>query len=98
MVVKWAGRRDDFGKRAAFALVACLALHDDDAEDRACTKFLPLVEIAATDEGNLVEKGVCWTLRAIGGRNLKLHAASVKVVPRLKAALSSSARWIGSDG
>ena len=97
MVVKWAGRKDEFQKRAAFALLACLALHDDDADNKAFTKFLPLIETAATDERNFVKKSSSWALRAIGGRSVALHAQTVKVAQRLKASASSSARWIGSD-
>jgi 3-methyladenine DNA glycosylase AlkD len=96
-VVQWAGRKDEFQKRAAFALLACLALHDDAADDKVFTKFLPLVETAAADERNFVKKSVSWALRAIGGRSVALHAETVKVAQRLKASASSSARWIGSD-
>ncbi len=39
-VEKWSRRRDEFGKRAAFALLACLALHDkktgDERSSGAC--------------------------------------------------------------
>ena len=32
-IAPWAQRRDEFEKRAAFALLACLALHDKAAAD-----------------------------------------------------------------
>lgn len=93
----WASRRDEFQKRAAFALLACLALHDKHADDEAFVQCLPLIEAAATDERNFVKKGVSWALRAIGGRSVKLNTATVKVAQRLKTLPSSSARWMGSD-
>jgi 3-methyladenine DNA glycosylase AlkD len=96
-VVLWAKRKDEFQKRAAFALLACLALHDDHADDKAFSKLLPLVKAAATDERNFVKKGVSWALRAIGGRSVKLHAEVVGAAQQLKASRDSSARWIGSD-
>jgi len=96
-VAAWARRKDEFQKRAAFALLACLALHDKHADDKAFIELLPLIETAATDERNFVKKGVSWALRAIGMRSAALHAETVKVEQRLKASLSSSARWIGSD-
>lgn len=96
-VAVWAGRKDEFQKRAAFALLACLALHDKHADDEAFTKFLPLIEAAATDEQNFVKKGVSWALRAIGGRSVTLNAEAVEVAKRLKASPNSAARWIGSD-
>jgi 3-methyladenine DNA glycosylase AlkD len=78
-VALWSRRRDEFVKRAAFALLACLALHDKRAGDEPFVRCLPLVETAATDERNFVKKGVSWALRAIGRRNFELHAAAVSV-------------------
>ncbi|MCI0402863.1 MAG: DNA alkylation repair protein [Acidobacteria bacterium] len=96
-VVPWSRRRDEFGKRAAFALLASLALHDKRAADDSFTRCLPLVERAATDERNFVKKGVSWALRGIGRRNLKLHPAAVKVAQRLSASPHPAARWVGRD-
>jgi 3-methyladenine DNA glycosylase AlkD len=96
-VAVWAKRKEEFTKRAAFALLAALALHDKDADDTAFLKCLPLIETAASDERNFVKKGVSWALRAIGTRNVKLHAEVMEVAWQLKAAPNSSARWIGSD-
>ncbi len=96
-VAAWAGRKDEFQKRAAFALLACVALHDDEAEDEAFLKLLPLVEAAATDERNFVKKGVSWGLRGVGGRSKKLETAAVALAKRLAASEDSTSRWIGKD-
>jgi len=96
-VAAWSRRRDEFGKRAAFALLACLALHDKTAPDAPFLKSLPLIERAATDDRNFVKKGVSWALRLIGRRNLALHAAAVEVATRLAASPDATARWIGKD-
>jgi len=93
----WSGKRDEFGKRAAFALLACLALHDRVADDDPFLDGLRLVEEASTDERNFVRKGVNWSLRAIGERNVALHAASLRVARRLAEAPDATARWIGRD-
>ena len=58
---------DEFGRRAAFALLASLALHGR-GTDADFLARLPLIEAAATDERNFVKKGVSWALRAIGGK------------------------------
>ena len=63
----WATLNDEFGRRAAFALLACLALHGR-GTDADFLARLPLIEAAATDERNFVKKGVNWALRAIGGK------------------------------
>lgn len=96
-VEAWANRKDEFQKRAAFALLAALALHDKHADDAAFMRCLPLIETAATDERNFVKKGASWALRAIGSRNVKLHAATMKVAQQLKTSPNAAARWIGSD-
>jgi 3-methyladenine DNA glycosylase AlkD len=96
-VTQWAGRRDEFVKRAAFALLACLALHDKRTGDEPFARCLPLVERAATDERNFVKKGVSWALRGIGRRSLDLNVAAVEVARRLGASSNAAARWVGKD-
>jgi 3-methyladenine DNA glycosylase AlkD len=96
-VTKWSGRRDEFVKRAAFALLACLALHDRTTADEAFADFLPLIESAATDERNFVKKGVNWALRAVGRRNYALNAAAISVAQRLADSPAATPRWIGKD-
>ena len=68
-VAQWSDKRDEFVKRAAFALLASLAGHDKSAGDEPFLECLPLIERAATDERNFVKKGVSWALRAVGRRN-----------------------------
>jgi len=96
-VTKWSGRRDEFVKRAAFALLACLALHDRTTADETFADFLPLIESAATDERNFVKKGVNWALRAVGRRNYALNAAAISVAQRLADSPDATPRWIGKD-
>ncbi len=96
-VEQWSRRRDEIGKRAAFVLLACLALHDKLSEDQSFSRCLPLVEQAATDERNFVKKGVSWALRAIGRRNRALHTAAVAVAERLSASPDAAARWVGKS-
>jgi 3-methyladenine DNA glycosylase AlkD len=96
-VKEWSGRRNEFEKRAAFALLASLAGHDKTADDEAFLRCLPLIEEAATDERNFVKKGVSWALRGTGRRSPKLHAAAVKLAQRLAASSNASARWVGKD-
>jgi len=93
----WSGRREEFVRRAAFALLASVALHDKSAPDAPFARALRLIETAATDDRNFVKKGVSWALRGVGHRNLTLHARSVALAERLSASQHSSARWIGRD-
>lgn len=94
-VVAWAKRREEFVKRAAFALLASVALHDEELPDERFAKLVPLVEKGAADDRNFVKKGVLWALRGIGERSPALRAESLAVARRLAAADGASERWVG---
>ena len=93
----WSGREEEFVKRAAFALIACLAWHDKKAEDERFIELLPLIARGATDERNFVKKAVNWALRNIGKRNLNLNRAAIAAARDIQQTDSKSARWIASD-
>lgn len=93
----WAKSKDEFVKRAAFALLASLTLHDKQAPDAAFLRSLPLVEKAALDERNFVKKSVNWALRSIGKRNAVLNQAAIEVCERLAARPEAPPRWVGKD-
>lgn len=93
----WAGSPKLLVKRGAFALMASLALHDKAAPDAQLLGFLPLIEMGARDERDLVRKGVSWALRSIGTRSAALHRASIGLAKRLGASADPSARWVGRD-
>jgi len=57
-VAQWCDRPEEFVKRAAFALLASIALHDKKAADEPFLACLPLVVAAATDERNFVKKAL----------------------------------------
>lgn len=96
-VVEWADRRNEFEKRAAFALLASLGVHDKKAVDEEFARCLPLIEHASTDERNFVKKGVSWALRVVGRRSVDLNEASVKLAQKLVGSENPAARWIGKD-
>ena len=95
--VEWSSRKEEFVKRAAFSLMACLAVGDKQAPDGAFLRFLPLIRREATDERNRVKKAVNWALRQIGKRNRRLQRAAIQAGEKIHAIDSRSARWIASD-
>ncbi|HEX5135456.1 MAG TPA: DNA alkylation repair protein [Planctomycetota bacterium] len=96
-IERWARRKGEFQRRAAFALLASVGAHDREAEDAPFARSLPLIEEAAFDERNFVKKGVSWALRVVGRRSLALHRASVALAKRLVASGDPAARWVGKD-
>ena len=93
----WAEREEEFVRRAAFALLATLAVHDKQASDERFIAMLPLIETAADDVRNFVKKAVNWALRNIGKRNSVLNAAAIESARRIQQQDSRSARWIAAD-
>jgi 3-methyladenine DNA glycosylase AlkD len=93
----WASRRNEFERRAAFALIASLGVHDKKASDESLANFLPLIERAATDERNFVKKGVSWALRVIGRRSNDLNRSAVALSRKLCESEEPAARWVGRD-
>ena len=96
-ILEWAQRDEEYVKRAAFVLIACLAWHDKKAPDAEFIAWLPLIAGAATDERNFVRKAVNWALRNIGKRNAALNQAAVQTAEEIQGQDSKAARWIASD-
>jgi len=93
----WSKREEEFVRRAAFALIACLAWHDKQAKDEEFIKLFPVIRQGATDERNYVKKAVNWALRHIGKRNPNLNRAAIKAAREIQRIDSKAARWIASD-
>lgn len=91
----WATRPAEFEKRAAFALLWSLSVHDKTTADARFVDGLALIEQAADDTRNFVKKAVNMALRAIGKRNPALNAAAIEVARRLAAAKQPTPHWIG---
>jgi 3-methyladenine DNA glycosylase AlkD len=96
-VSKWATKKPEFERRAAFALLWGLTVHDKSAPDSHYLDGLRLIEHAATDERHYVKKAVNMALRAVGKRNKALNAAATAVAKRLAESDDPTASWIGRD-
>lgn len=93
----WNRRRAEFVKRAGFALMAALSVHDKQANDDAFSPFFDAVVAQCEDERNFVKKAVNWALRQMGKRNLHLHGRALAIAQDLCERQSKAARWIGRD-
>ena len=96
-IIDWSEREDEFVKRTAFSLIACLAWHDKKASDDRFIEVLPVIIRGATDERNFVKKAVSWALRNIGKRNLNLNKVAIDTAKEIKRLDSKAARWVASD-
>ncbi|HLA99418.1 MAG TPA: DNA alkylation repair protein [Anaerolineales bacterium] len=96
-VVVWSSREEEFVRRAAYALLACLAWHDKKAPDGDFIRLIPVIRASEEDERKMVAKAVSWALRNIGKRNPHLHQVAMQTASEMLSSPSKSARWIGSD-
>jgi 3-methyladenine DNA glycosylase AlkD len=96
-VFEWAQRNEEFVRRAAFSLVAGLAVHDKNAADQEFETVFPLIKQHAVDERNYVKKAVNWALRNIGKRNIRLNKKAIQLAEEILTVNSRSAKWIAHD-
>jgi 3-methyladenine DNA glycosylase AlkD len=94
---EWCKREEEFVKRAGFVMMAELAVHDKEANDKMFLDFLPLIVGGASDKRNFVKKAVNWALRQIGKRNLRLNKAAVSTALKIQKMESGAAKWVASD-
>lgn len=96
-IFEWSTREEEFVKRAAFTLIAVLAVHDKQAPDSKFERFFPLIIRESTDDRNYVKKAVNWALRHIGKKNIRLNEKAIEIALEIHEIDSKSARWIASD-
>jgi 3-methyladenine DNA glycosylase AlkD len=94
---EWSEREEEFVRRAGFALMAALAVHDKKADDERFEQFFLLIKGAARDERNFVKKAANWALRNIGKRNRALNYRAIETARELQKMDSKAARWNAAD-
>ncbi|MES0329101.1 MAG: DNA alkylation repair protein [Dehalococcoidales bacterium] len=95
--VAWAGRREEYVKRAGFVLMARLAVGTKKADDKTLETFLPYIEREADDTRNFVKKAVNWALRQIGKHSPALNRKAIATARQIAQQDSPGARWIAAD-
>ncbi len=96
-IFEWSLREEEFVKRAAFAMIAVLAVHDKKAGDEKFEEFFPLIIREANDNRNFVKKAVNWALRQIGKRNVALNKRAIEIAEEISNMDSKNAKWMASD-
>lgn len=96
MAVVWSAREQEYVKRAGFALMAYLAVHDKQAPDEAYLPYLEIIKREAGDRRNFVRKAVNWALREIGKHNATLNQAAIATARELLAQGGKNT-WVASD-
>jgi 3-methyladenine DNA glycosylase AlkD len=94
---EWTRRKPEYVKRAGFALMAFLAIHDKEASDAKFARLLPHIRREAPDDRNFVKKAVNWALRNIGKRNPRLNRLAIRTARQIRAQEAPAARWVAAD-
>ena len=95
--IEWTKRKKEFEKRAGFAMMAVLAVHDKKAEDKKFEQFFPFIISESGDERNFVRKAVNWALRQIGKRNERLCRQAIQTAKEIAKKGDPVSKWIASD-
>ncbi|MBE2280358.1 MAG: DNA alkylation repair protein [Ignavibacteriaceae bacterium] len=97
LVIEWSNNNEEYIKRAAFALIASLAIHDKKSPSNVFSNYFPVMLKNCTDKRNMVKKAVNWALRQTGKRNPELRAEALSVCNEMLALNNSTANWIAKD-
>lgn len=94
-VREWSTREGEFERRAAFALMAAMAVHLKKVPDTEFLPFFPILAEGALDERHLVSKAVDWALRQLGKRSEYLREKAWALAEQLSVSESRPARRVG---
>lgn len=93
----WVKRKAEFEKRAGFALLWAVALHDKAKDDGPYVASLKWVGAGATDGRLYVKKAVNMAMRAIARRSPALRGKVVGLANEFAASKDAEKRWVGKE-
>ncbi|ADZ08708.1 hypothetical protein Metbo_0456 [Methanobacterium lacus] len=96
-IFEWGEHEAEFVKRAAFSLLAVMAVHDKKQPNQQFEQYYPLLISASTDNRNFVKKAVNWALRSIGKKNSSLNKSAIYLAEEILALNTKSSKWIASN-
>jgi 3-methyladenine DNA glycosylase AlkD len=96
-ITDWSNRPEEFVKRTAFGLLACLAWHDKTATDQQFTALFPVIASGAMDERKSIQKAVSWALRNIGKRKPTLNKEAIVLATEIRSTKTKPAKWVASE-
>jgi 3-methyladenine DNA glycosylase AlkD len=97
LVRRWITSPRLYVKRAAFAVIAELAVHDDNLDSDTLDAFAGLIAEHAGDARPHVRQAASWALRSIGKRDPENHDRALAVAAGLIENEDAAKRWVGRD-
>jgi 3-methyladenine DNA glycosylase AlkD len=97
LVRRWITSPKLYVKRAAFAVIAELAVHGDNLDSDALDAFAGLIAEHAGDARPHVRQAASWALRSIGKRDAENHDRALAIAAELIESEDTAKRWVGRD-
>jgi 3-methyladenine DNA glycosylase AlkD len=97
LVRRWIGSPTLYVRRAAFASIAELAVHDRTMDDDILAEFTQLIVEHSGDGRPHVRQAASWALRSIGKRDGANHDRALAAAAELLETGDASKRWVGRD-
>ncbi|MDD4820488.1 MAG: DNA alkylation repair protein [Flavobacteriales bacterium] len=94
-ILPWANDEREYVRRAAFSLIARLAMRDKHSDDTVFLSYLPVIESFSMDSRPMVRKAVDWALRQIGKRSFFLHEKALFLAEKMSESEDKNTRWVG---
>jgi 3-methyladenine DNA glycosylase AlkD len=95
--VEWSSRKEEFVKRASFALMTRVVHPSKKTTIDQVAELLSIIKREADDDRNFVKKAINWALRHIGKQNLQYNKMALDTAKEIQKLDSPSARWIAAD-
>ena len=97
LVRRWIKSPKLYIKRAAFALIATLAVHSKDLDDELFAELAGLVVEHSDDARPHVRQAASWALRSIGKRDAANRDRALSAAAELAESAEPAKRWVGRD-
>ncbi len=99
LIFEWEKSDMLYVKRAAFACMACIAVHNKKLTDDYFDRYFDLIARNVLDERHYISKAVNWSLRQIGKRSVVLKERSLELSHQIKIKnpQNKTALWIAKD-
>lgn len=97
LIRRWIKSPKLYVKRAAFALIAALAVRGKDIDDDLFAEFAGLVAEHSNDPRPHVRQAASWALRSIGKRDAANRDRALAAAVELIESADPAQRWVGRD-
>ncbi len=95
LVRRWIKKTDLYFKRAAFAVIAQLAVHDKNMDADSIREMLRLIIQYSGDDRPHVRQAASWAVRSIGKRDETCRELAISAAIELLETEDASKCWIG---